>query len=91
MPDPHRSGCPINLTLEVVGDRWSLLIIRDAISPYVNSLECGLPCILDVTVVSLKQTLVYSGLAFVVYSRGASSTTLRGCRDALLSFSLSSA
>jgi DNA-binding HxlR family transcriptional regulator len=31
MSDPHRSGCPINLTLEVVGDRWSLLIIRDII------------------------------------------------------------
>jgi DNA-binding HxlR family transcriptional regulator len=30
MTDEHRSGCPINLTLEVVGDRWSLLIIRDA-------------------------------------------------------------
>ncbi|BEL03220.1 helix-turn-helix domain-containing protein [Actinoplanes sichuanensis] len=31
MPDTeeHRSGCPINLTLEVLGDRWSLLIIRD--------------------------------------------------------------
>jgi DNA-binding HxlR family transcriptional regulator len=29
--DDHRSGCPINLTLEVVGDRWSLLIIRDII------------------------------------------------------------
>lgn len=29
MSDPHRSGCPINLTLEVVGDKWSLLIIRD--------------------------------------------------------------
>lgn len=27
----HRSGCPINLTLEVVGDKWSLLIIRDII------------------------------------------------------------
>jgi DNA-binding HxlR family transcriptional regulator len=26
--DP-RSGCPINLTLEVVGDKWSLLILRD--------------------------------------------------------------
>ena len=26
-----RSGCPINLTLEVVGDKWSLLIIRDLI------------------------------------------------------------
>jgi len=25
----HRSGCPINLTLEVIGDRWSLLILRD--------------------------------------------------------------
>ncbi len=29
--DAHRSGCPINLTLEVVGDKWSLLIIRDII------------------------------------------------------------
>jgi DNA-binding HxlR family transcriptional regulator len=29
MDDLHRSGCPINLTLEVVGDKWSLLIIRD--------------------------------------------------------------
>ena len=31
MNDAHRSGCPINLTLEVVGDKWSLLIIRDMI------------------------------------------------------------
>jgi DNA-binding HxlR family transcriptional regulator len=29
MAEQHRSGCPINLTLEVVGDKWSLLIIRD--------------------------------------------------------------
>src|SRR4051812_19763126 len=29
MNDVRRSGCPINLTLEVVGDKWSLLIIRD--------------------------------------------------------------
>jgi DNA-binding HxlR family transcriptional regulator len=27
--DEHRSGCPINLTLEVLGDKWSLLILRD--------------------------------------------------------------
>lgn len=26
-----RSGCPINLSLEVVGDKWSLLVIRDII------------------------------------------------------------
>ena len=25
----HRSGCPINLTLELLGDKWSLLILRD--------------------------------------------------------------
>ncbi|MDL2404921.1 helix-turn-helix domain-containing protein [Rhizobium calliandrae] len=25
----NRSGCPINLTLEILGDRWSLIIIRD--------------------------------------------------------------
>jgi DNA-binding HxlR family transcriptional regulator len=31
MDDEHRSGCPINLTLEVVGDKWSLLFIRDMI------------------------------------------------------------
>jgi DNA-binding HxlR family transcriptional regulator len=31
MTEPHRSGCPINLTLEAVGDRWSLIVIRDII------------------------------------------------------------
>lgn len=24
-----RTGCPINLTLEVLGDRWSLIVVRD--------------------------------------------------------------
>src|SRR5690348_8172465 len=27
--DSHRSHCPINLSLEVFGDKWSLIIIRD--------------------------------------------------------------
>ncbi|WP_133646984.1 winged helix-turn-helix transcriptional regulator [Paraburkholderia flava] len=27
--DNHRSLCPINLALEIIGDKWSLLIIRD--------------------------------------------------------------
>jgi len=26
-----RSGCPINLTLEILGDRWSLIVLRDMI------------------------------------------------------------
>ena len=27
----HRSGCVLNLTVELFGDRWSLLVIRDII------------------------------------------------------------
>ena len=30
MAEP-RSACPLNATLEVLGDRWSLLIVRDLI------------------------------------------------------------
>ena len=26
-----RSGCPINAAVEVLGDRWSLLVLRDVI------------------------------------------------------------
>src|SRR6185312_3484266 len=29
MDADHRSGCPINLTIEMLGDRWSLIVIRD--------------------------------------------------------------
>lgn len=29
MSEHQRSGCPINLTLETLGDRWSLIVIRD--------------------------------------------------------------
>ncbi|SDW57837.1 transcriptional regulator, HxlR family [Saccharopolyspora shandongensis] len=29
MKDGRRSGCPINLSVEVLGDKWSLVVIRD--------------------------------------------------------------
>jgi len=29
MKDKPRSGCPVSVSLEIFGDRWSLLIIRD--------------------------------------------------------------
>jgi DNA-binding HxlR family transcriptional regulator len=29
MQDEYRSDCPINIALELLGDRWSLLIVRD--------------------------------------------------------------
>ena len=31
MSETSKSECPINLTLEILGDKWSLLVIRDMI------------------------------------------------------------
>ncbi|TIO73567.1 MAG: helix-turn-helix transcriptional regulator [Mesorhizobium sp.] len=31
MSTRDRSGCPISLSLELIGDRWTLLIIRDMV------------------------------------------------------------
>ncbi|MEN3974439.1 helix-turn-helix domain-containing protein [Emcibacter sp. SYSU 3D8] len=31
MANEHRSACPINLTVEVIGDKWSMLVLRDMI------------------------------------------------------------
>ena len=31
MTKSQRSGCPINLALEIIGDRWSLIVLRDII------------------------------------------------------------
>ena len=31
MSTTQKSGCPINLSLELLGDRWTLLIVRDLI------------------------------------------------------------
>ena len=31
MRKDHRSGCVINLMVEMFGDQWSLLVIRDII------------------------------------------------------------
>lgn len=32
MSGPFRSGCPIASTLDMVGDRWSLIIVRDLLN-----------------------------------------------------------
>lgn len=29
MPQPRRSSCPVSSTLDLIGDRWTLLVIRD--------------------------------------------------------------
>jgi len=44
MARKRRSGCPLNASVEMLGDRWSLLIIRDMMlrgsRTYKEFLEC---------------------------------------------------
>lgn len=43
-PPKRRSGCPLNASVEMLGDRWSLLIIRDMMlrgfQTYKQFMEC---------------------------------------------------
>ena len=39
MKKEFRSGCPISSTLDVVGDKWSLLIIRDMLIKHKNTFK----------------------------------------------------
>jgi DNA-binding HxlR family transcriptional regulator len=40
----QRSGCPLNATVEMLGDRWSLLIIRDMMLRGVHSYKQFMEC-----------------------------------------------
>jgi DNA-binding HxlR family transcriptional regulator len=31
-PDPRRSVCPVSCALDLVGDRWTLLVVRDLLA-----------------------------------------------------------
>lgn len=43
--DPkRRSGCPLNASVEMLGDRWSLLIIRDMMLCGAHSYKTFLEC-----------------------------------------------
>ena len=43
--DPkRRSGCPLNASVEMLGDRWSLLIIRDMMLRGARSYKTFLEC-----------------------------------------------
>ncbi len=39
---------------------------RNALSPYLNSVECGMPCMIRVTNNAMTQMLAFSALAFVI-------------------------
>jgi len=40
----RRSGCPLNASVEMLGDRWSLLIIRDMMLGDAHSYKTFLEC-----------------------------------------------
>ena len=40
----RRSGCPLNASVEMLGDRWSLLIIRDMMLRGANTYKQFLDC-----------------------------------------------
>jgi DNA-binding HxlR family transcriptional regulator len=40
----RRSGCPLNASVEMLGDRWSLLIIRDMMLQGARSYKTFLQC-----------------------------------------------
>ena len=39
-----RSGCPLNASVEMLGDRWSLLIIRDMMLQGAHTYKTFLEC-----------------------------------------------
>ncbi len=66
MPQTRRSGCPINLTLEQLGDRWSLIVIRDVMfgnrRTYGDLLEKSEEGIASNILASRLKSLTASGL-----------------------------
>lgn len=43
-PDPRRSPCPVSCLLDIMGDRWSLLVVRDLMLGRSRFKEfCGSP------------------------------------------------
>ena len=40
----RRSGCPLNASVEMLGDRWSLLIVRDMILQGARTYKAFLEC-----------------------------------------------
>lgn len=60
-----RSGCPVNLSLEIFGDRWTLLVLRDIIfagSRHYRELLNGPECISSNILADRLATLVGHGL-----------------------------
>lgn len=66
MPRVRRSDCPIHFALEAVGDRWTLLIVRDLLlkrrSTYTELLNGGEGIATNILATRLEQMLA-NGIA----------------------------
>ena len=59
----RRSGCPLNASVEMLGDRWSLLIIRDMMlrgsGTYKEFLECDEGIATNILADRLRKLVAY--------------------------------
>jgi DNA-binding HxlR family transcriptional regulator len=67
-PGPkRRSGCPLNASVEMLGDRWSLLIIRDMMlrgfRSYKEFLECYEGIATNILADRLRRLVAYGIIA----------------------------
>ena len=63
----RRSGCPLNASVEMLGDRWSLLIIRDMMltgaHTYKQFLECYEGVATNILADRLRKLIAYGIIA----------------------------
>lgn len=63
----RRSGCPLNASVEMLGDRWSLLIIRDMMlrgsGTYKEFLECYEGIATNILADRLRKLVAYGIIA----------------------------
>jgi DNA-binding HxlR family transcriptional regulator len=63
----RRSGCPLNASVEMLGDRWSLLIIRDMMlqgaQTYKEFLKCYEGIATNILADRLRKLLAYGIIA----------------------------
>lgn len=76
--------CPISHALDLLGDRWTLLIIRDLLAgtKHFNSLERGLPGISRALLSRRLQMLHDTGIIEKQYNSSGSNTTEYNLTDA---------
>ena len=78
---PRRSGCPISIALELLGDAWSLLIVRDLMFKErrtFNDFLTGGEGIASNILADRLRKLEDAGIVFLASERGEGVMLVRG-------------